>query len=901
MLWQGHRGYITEENDAMSHEIILVVDDNRQISDFLSGTLLPGLGYEVLVARDASSAKKIVKQRRANLDLMLLDLQLPDLSGLELLRSLDKDGYHIPTILMTGHGSEQVAAEAFRLGVHDYLSKPLDEILLSEAITRALSESRLQREKAILNTQLEDQVEWLTSLSKVGQSVTSTLELGEVLVRIVEAGVTLTRAEEGFLALLDKESGLLYLRAVKNMDEDSIKTLRIPINDSLAGQVINSKRALRATQPSLKAPLKVSTGYLVHSLLHVPILSRGIPLGVLSVTNRKNDTPFEEKDEEVLSSLADYAAVALENADLYDKARQEIVERERVEVALRESEERYALAVRAANDGLWDWNLKKNQIYYSPRWKHMLGFSDQEIGDNPNEWFNRVHPDDIQQLKTNITAHIKGLSAHFECEYRIKHSNGSYRWMLSRGMAVIGSEKTAIRLAGSQTDVTLRKQAEDKLLHDAFHDSLTELPNRALFIDRLKHVIERSRRDYSKLYAVLFLDLDRFKDVNDSLGHITGDQLLVATAHLLRSILRPMDTVARLGGDEFVVLLEDIRDVSDVTRVADRIQKRLMQATLLPNHKIFMSASMGIVFSATGYDRPEDVLRDADTAMYRAKENGRARFEIFDSAMRDQIMQRLELESTLRQAIETEALDVFYQPVVNVKTGRIAWFEALVRWKHTTRGLLLPGEFLPLADETGLIIQIDRLMLRKAAAQLVQWQSEFVEEPPLGVSVNISGKHITQPDFVEYIANTLSQTGLNPASLNLEITENAVMGNYEIILDVLDKLKAHGIQVQIDDFGVGYSSLNYLSHNSIRVLKIDRSFVSKIPRDPDYIKIVQAIIKLTHGLGLTVVAEGVETKEQLAQLNLLECEYIQGKLISMPTDDRMIYNLLKKERRNIPA
>jgi diguanylate cyclase (GGDEF)-like protein len=410
-------------------------------------------------------------------------------------------------------------------------------------------------------------------------------------------------------------------------------------------------------------------------------------------------------------------------------------------------------------------------------------------------------------------------------------------------------------------------------------------------------VIERNKRDIRRLYAVLFLDLDRFKDVNDSLGHLTGDQLLVATAHLLQSILRPMDTVARLGGDEFVILLEEIKDVSDATRVADRIQKKLMMAALLPNHQIYMSASMGIVLSTTGYDRPEDVLRDADTAMYRAKENGRARFEIFDSAMRDQIMRRLELESALRRAIERGELEAYYQPVVNVKTGKIEWFEALARWHHSTRGLILPGEFIPLADETGLIIQIDRLIMRKAAAQLVLWQSQFPNDPPLGVSVNISGKHITQPDFIEYIVKTLQDTGLGAASLNLEITENAVLGNYEIILDVLEKLKTYGVKVQIDDFGVGYSSLNYLSHYSIKVLKIDRSFISKITTDPDYLKVVTAIIKLTHGLGLYVVAEGVETKEQLAQLNLLDCEFIQGKLISMPADDQVIENLLIKERQ----
>jgi EAL domain-containing protein (putative c-di-GMP-specific phosphodiesterase class I) len=325
----------------------------------------------------------------------------------------------------------------------------------------------------------------------------------------------------------------------------------------------------------------------------------------------------------------------------------------------------------------------------------------------------------------------------------------------------------------------------------------------------------------------------------------------------------------------------------------------LMAAALLPGHTIYMSASMGIVLSSTGYERPEDILRDADTAMYRAKENGRSRFEIFDSAMRDQIMLRLDLESTLRQAIEKEELDVFYQPVVNIKTGRTEWFEALVRWKHKDRGLLTPNEFIPLADETGLIIQLDRLVMRKAALQLVQWQNMFPNEPALGVSVNISGKHISQPDFVEYIVHTLEETGLNAASLNLEITENAVMGNFEIFIEVLDKLKNHGIQVQIDDFGVGYSSLNYLSHNSIKVLKIDRSFVSKITFDHDYLKIVQAIIKLTHGLGLTVVAEGVETKAQLSKLNQLDCEFIQGKLISMPAEEGIIQNLLQKERQRL--
>jgi EAL domain-containing protein (putative c-di-GMP-specific phosphodiesterase class I) len=359
-------------------------------------------------------------------------------------------------------------------------------------------------------------------------------------------------------------------------------------------------------------------------------------------------------------------------------------------------------------------------------------------------------------------------------------------------------------------------------------------------------------------------------------------------------MLRPTDTVARLGGDEFVVLLEDIGDVSDVTHVADRIQKKLKMAALLPNQTMVMTASIGIVLSTTGYDRPEDVLRDADTAMYRAKENGRSRYEIFDTPMREHIMQRLEMESDLRQALEKAELQVCYQPVVNLKSGHLVGFEALARWKHPVRGLLLPKDFLPLADDTGLIILVDRWILREACRQLVEWQKQFPAVPPLMVSVNISGKQITQPDFIDYLVQTLKETGLDASSLYIEITENVVMGNFELTSDMLDKLKSLGIQVQIDDFGVGYSSLNYLSRYSIQALKIDRSFISRMPEDHDYLKIVQSIVNLTHGLGMNVIAEGVETKEQLSQLSTLECEFIQGRLISMPIEDKMVTILLQK-------
>lgn len=878
----------------MNNETILVVDDNHQIANLLAGNLLPRLGYETLVAYDGKTALEIIRKHQFYISLMLLDLQLPDYNGLELLRLLANEGYSVPTVLITAHGSEQVAADAFRLGVQDYLIKPVDHDHLSRVVGRVLTEGRLRQEKARLTAQLKEQVSWLTVLSNVGQSVTSTLELDEVLRRIVEGGVYLTHAEEGFLALLDNQTGQLYLRAVKNIDQDRSKTLRLPVTDTMVGTVLQSGRPLRMTRSTEGPALKVSTGFLVHSLLHVPLISKGKPFGVLTVDNRSTPQPFKEIDETMLTSLADYAAVAIENASLYQQAQQEIAERKRVEDALRESEERYVLAVRGANDGLWDWDLKTNQMYYSPRWKSMLGYKEDEIGNSPNEWFSRVHPEDIEKTKLDTSAHIKGVTSHFENEHRMLHKDSTYRWMLNRGLAVWDANGVANRMAGSQTDITERKVAEQRLLYDAFHDALTGLPNRTLLMDHLRFAVERAKRREGYLYALLFMDLDRFKDVNDSLGHMMGDQLLIETAKMLAGNLRPTDTVARLGGDEFVVLLEDINNISDATTLADRIQRTLSTSIQLTGHPVYITASIGIVLSVTGYQQPEDVLRDADIAMYRAKALGKDRYEIFDPAMRDRIMERLKLENELRRAIDRRELDVFYQPIVSLKTGRIIGLESLVRWHHPERGLVLPREFIPLAEETGLIIPLDRYVLREACRQMHEWHAQMPTEPPLTVSVNMSGKQFTQPDLIESIELILKDTSLEPLSLNVEITESTIMVDHEYTANVLSKLQALGVQVQIDDFGVGYSSLSYLSRFPLNALKVDRTFIKLMTEDSNYLKIVQAIVMMTHGLGMGVIAEGVETEKQLIQLNALGCEYVQGYLLAVPLDSQKVKELLVK-------
>jgi len=876
----------------MAKDTIVVVDDDLLVANFIAGKLLPRLGYETLVANDGRSALELIK--RNHISLMLLDLELPDMTGLDLLRQLVREGHFVPTIIITGHGSEKVAVEAFRLGVQDFLSKPVDTAALIDALNRGLTQTRLRREKEQLTSQLKEQVSWLMALARIGRSVTSTLETDEVLRRIVAAGVELTKAQEGFLALLDESSGRLYLRAVKNIDDQKSQTMRLPADDSLVGVVVRTAKPMRTYQTPDQPRLKVSTGYLVQSLLHVPVLTRGKVIGVLSVDNPTTTRAFTEEDEARLISLADYAAVAIENARLYEQAQQELVERRRMESALRESEERYALAVQGANDGVWDWDLKRDRIYYSNRWKAILGLGDNGISDLPSELYERIHPEELEKLKLDITAHLMGSNAHFENEHRILHKDGTYRWVLSRGLAVRDKDGVAYRMAGSMTDITDRKNAEQQLLHDALHDALTGLPNRALFLDRLRLALARAKRRPDYCFAVLYLDLDHFKNINDSLGHHLGDQLLISISKMLEKGLRATDTVARLGGDEFVMLLEDIEDSQGPIRVANWIQEQLKKPIHMSGHKIFVTASIGIVCNILNYSRAEDVLPDADIAMFSAKASGRAHFEIFEPAMRDKITDRLTVETELRQALDRKQFELHYQPIVSLETNRLTGFEALLRWQHPRRGILTPTDFLSIAEESGLITPIDYWVLRQACTQMADWQKFYPSDPPLTISVNISARQISRPDLIEHIAQVLKDTGLPSGCLKIEITENVIMENNQATMQVFNELRAMGVQIQIDDFGIGYSSLGYLSQFPVDALKIDQSFINMMMTDSNQLKIVQAIVMLTHRLDVVVIAEGVETEEQLNQLKTLGCNFGQGYYLSRPLDCRSTGELLEK-------
>jgi diguanylate cyclase (GGDEF)-like protein/PAS domain S-box-containing protein len=618
----------------------------------------------------------------------------------------------------------------------------------------------------------------------------------------------------------------------------------------------------------------------------------GSLVGVLSIMD---DKP-RELSEGQCRSLGSLAQAIMSRLELRRKdleLEQAMAEREKAFEALNASEERCAMLLRGASDGLWEWDLETNEMHFCAGWKAMLGYGVSDLNHTPDEWFKRVHPEDIERVQSEIMSHLLGLTPQFQSEHRVRKHDGSYRWMLSRGLAVMDSNRHVYRMTGSLTDVTDQKQAEKKLLHNAFHDALTGLPNRVLFMERLTHSLTRVKDGEGYTFGVLFLDLDRFKVVNDSLGHQIGDQLLIATARRLESCLRPGDIVARLGGDEFAIILEHVKHVTDAVQAAERIRERLASPFNLSGHEVFISASIGIALNQTSSEQPDELLRNADTAMYRAKDQGRGCFELFDKGMHARNAALSQLETGLRRALAHDEFRVHYQPIISLESWRISGFEALVRWEHPEHGYVSPLKFIPVAEETGLIIQIGAWVLREACQQLRVWQEQFPSDPPLSMSVNLSGKQLSQPDLIDRISQILNETGVEASTLKIEITESAIIENIDDAAMTLRRIKALGIRLSLDDFGTGYSSLSYLHRFPIDTLKIDRSFVSRINL-PKNTEIVRTILALAGNLGMDVVAEGVETREQILQLTGMNCEYVQGYLLSKPIDGRAMRDLISE-------
>lgn len=605
--------------------------------------------------------------------------------------------------------------------------------------------------------------------------------------------------------------------------------------------------------------------------------------------------------DELKNSVRGLAALVL-IFDIYTMYQHLQLQRVRRELA--ERNELFQLITENAADLIAVVDSQGNRLYNSPAYEKVLGYSAEDLSASSS--VEQIHPSDRERVlqaaaKARTTGHGQQL------EYRMRHKNGTWRILESTASPIQNPGGETEKLVIVNRDITERKRAEEMLEHRALHDGLTDLPNRALFLDRLQHSLIRARRHSDYTFVVLFIDIDGFKVLNDSLGHSAGDELLIQFAKRLAASFRETDTLARsasglstrltddglarLGGDEFTALLDDVKDPSDAIRVARRVLEKIAVPFHVGGQQIVISASIGIAASSNSYGSAEDLLRDAEIAMYRAKQAGKARCEVFDPAMHSSAVRRLKLETDLRRGLENGELIVYYQPIISLATGRIAGFEALSRWK-TEKGMVSPADFIPIADETGLILPINRALMIESFEQLLAWQSKLDCTPPLTMSLNITPRQFADPDLAKQIGALMTQTGVRPSAVHLEITETIAMGDPDHAFSVLSDLKDLGVCLSIDDFGTGYSSLSRLPRFPIDALKIDRVFISQMATDHDNHEIVCLIISLAHSLGLKVVAEGTETEEQVAELKRLGCEMAQGFLYAPPVDPAKALELL---------
>lgn len=549
---------------------------------------------------------------------------------------------------------------------------------------------------------------------------------------------------------------------------------------------------------------------------------------------------------------------------------------------LRESEERVKLAVKGSRDGLWDWNLSTDTVHYATRWKELLGCSHEPITDSPEEFFSRVKPEMRQAFKEALARHIEGETSTFDQAIEMTHADGSSRWMLCRAQAVRNEAGRAVRVAGAISDIDDLKTAQDRLRHSALHDRLTDLPNRQLLTERLRQSIARCQDDVSHRFAVLFFDFDRFKVVNDSLGHSVGDALLISIADRFRAHIGDNATAARFGGDEFVLLVDGISGTDEGKRICEHFLDVFAEPHVIDGHEVVSTASIGLVSSEGRDDTAEDILRDADAAMYEAKRSGKARYRLFDAELHEAALLRLQLEYDLRHASFDEQCEVYYQPIVCLRTGELAGFEALLRWNHPKIGYLSPDLFVTIAEETGLIVPLGDWILRTAARDLHQWQQLGERGRGIFMNVNLSKRQLLEPGLPDRLVELIREADVIDGSLKLEITETIIMDHQHELVSIMRDIRERGVRLAMDDFGTGHSSLSCLHDFPIDVLKIDRSFVVNLEGRRQFAAVLHAIITLAQHLDMEVVAEGVEDRVQLAQLQSMDCSYAQGYLFSKP-------------------
>lgn len=729
----------------------------------------------------------------------------------------------------------------------------------------------------------ELQLARMQALVRVGEELRSVTTRSRAVEATLTTVLRTTRVDHCALLLLDREPAALRVAAALHrrgggFAADASLAEAAPLPWRSLGQ----ERAVTAHDPTGldDAPRwrdRAPSGY-----VGAPVLNgRGETVGVLVATLDGRSEPFGADEVNFVEAIAQSCASALVRLALLERRRTQAREYRELWEEARQSEERFRLLAENMSDSVCLHDVRGRLVYVSPSVHGLLGRAPEDLlGLDPRVL---VHPDDRDTLRDALYLPLsRGIPVH-GVTLRLRHPDGRELWVETHAQPVVDDEGRVVNLVSSSRDVTERKRIEERLVHGALYDDLTGLPNRALLMDRLRHALERSRRQ-ERRFALLFLDLDRFKLVNDSLGHGVGDELLAAIARRLSGCVRGSDTVARLGGDEFCILLEEIDGEEVVLRTAERVQDALTQRFPLGDTDLFTSASIGIAFSAVHYQHPDELLRDADIAMYRAKAAGKARHEVFASGMHAQAVDRLALETALHGAIERDELRLAFQPVVELREEGVTGVEALVRWAHPQRGFLPPAEFVPLAEESGLIVQLDRWVLERALLQLRRWEERFPAAAAWTVSVNISPMHFALADPAGTILAIVRKTGLEPSRLKLEVTERALMGRGDAVVDALTVLRAHGVAVQIDDFGTGYSSLVHLQKLPIDSLKVDGGFVRRMGTDDRQRDLVGTIVSLARGLGIEAVAEGVEEADQLEALRDMGCAFGQGWLWAEATD-----------------
>ncbi|CAA9459132.1 MAG: diguanylate cyclase/phosphodiesterase (GGDEF & EAL domains) with PAS/PAC sensor(s) [uncultured Rubrobacteraceae bacterium] len=739
---------------------------------------------------------------------------------------------------------------------------------------------------------LRKQNEYLDALNETSLALMNRLELPDLLEVVVARAGAMVDTSHGHVYLVESGEAELEMQVGVGVF-DKYVGLRLKIGECVPGQVWESEQPLVVddyrTWPG-RSPRFSKEDF--RAAVGLPLKSGSEVVGVIGLSRLEEGRTFGNDEVELLSRFARQASVALDNARLYTRVQRELAERERTEAALRESEEQYRTLVEAVQEGIGFVDSRETVTYCNQAYAAVFDLTPQElVGRSLLDFL-----DEKQRRKALDQTALRKNNVRSSYEISITTGEGRRKDLSASGTPIMDAEGSLQGVVHAVIDITERKALEEQLAYQAFHDPLTGLSNRTLFMDRLEHALARVGRSKDSV-AVMFLDLDNFKVVNDSLGHEVGDRLLVVVSERLQPCLRPGDTIARLGGDEFTVLLEHIGSVSEATRVAERIAEAVQKPFTIDGQELFVTFSIGITFSRSDKDRPGDLLRDADLAMYQAKGSGKARYEVFDPSMNTRALERLELSGALRRALEREEFRVCYQPKVKLATRELFGLEALVRWKHPQRGLVSPSEFIPIAEETGLILPIGQWVLEEACNQAKEWQEQYPSDPPLKMSVNFSARQLQHPQMVQNITRTLGETGIDPRDLILEITESVVMENAPSTIATLRKLEELGLRIAIDDFGTGYSSLSYLKRLPVSLVKIDRSFVEGLREEPKDAALVSGIISLSHKLGMQVIAEGVETAEQFAQLRELGCDLAQGNYFGEPVSGRAATAFLAKDLR----